>query len=196
MAAGLDSLGAVELRDDLSRAAGVALPASTVLDYPSIGALSDYILELLAEEGQEAGLGSEGSEESDEWGSEDEELDQSGSESSPLSRAWNLAHSPLLASLFPSLHSGPATRKPSVLETAACRLAGAPSQEAFWRVATSMSSPHAVTPLQRWDADALLSVGAEPGRTYARPAAFAEGVEAFDGALFGMPAAECAAVDP
>jgi NAD(P)-dependent dehydrogenase (short-subunit alcohol dehydrogenase family)/acyl carrier protein len=41
---GLDSLLAVELRNTLSGALSVSLPATLLFDYPSIGALTDYLL--------------------------------------------------------------------------------------------------------------------------------------------------------
>ena len=46
MEAGLDSLGAVELRNALSSAFAVELPATVTLDYPSIAALSTYVASL------------------------------------------------------------------------------------------------------------------------------------------------------
>jgi len=43
MDAGLDSLGAVELKNGLERSVGADLPATVVFDYPSVGALVGYI---------------------------------------------------------------------------------------------------------------------------------------------------------
>ena len=43
---GLDSLMAVELRNLLTRSIGVHLPATVVFDHPSLGALTDYLLDL------------------------------------------------------------------------------------------------------------------------------------------------------
>lgn len=40
MEAGLDSLGAVELRNSLTNRFNIDLPASVIFDYPSVGALS------------------------------------------------------------------------------------------------------------------------------------------------------------
>ena len=41
--AGLDSLGAVELQNAVSRSLGVALPATVAFDYPTVAALAAYI---------------------------------------------------------------------------------------------------------------------------------------------------------
>ena len=43
MEAGLDSLGAVELRNALGTAFSLELPATVTFDYPSVSALADYI---------------------------------------------------------------------------------------------------------------------------------------------------------
>ena len=44
MAAGLDSLGAVELRNALEGALGISLPGTLVFDYPSVDAMTQFIL--------------------------------------------------------------------------------------------------------------------------------------------------------
>ena len=48
MQAGLDSLGAVELRNALSSAFGIPIPASVAFDYPTQEALASYISSQLA----------------------------------------------------------------------------------------------------------------------------------------------------
>jgi acyl carrier protein len=51
MESGLDSLGAVELRNSLAGRFGVELPATVTLDYPSISALAAFIASLMAPAG-------------------------------------------------------------------------------------------------------------------------------------------------
>ncbi len=43
MQAGLDSLGAVELRDAIERGFGVSLPATAVFDHPTVSQLAAFI---------------------------------------------------------------------------------------------------------------------------------------------------------
>ena len=49
MEAGLDSLGAVELRNTLSQQFEVQLPATFTFDYPTVSAMAGYINSLLGE---------------------------------------------------------------------------------------------------------------------------------------------------
>ena len=48
MESGLDSLGAVELRNSLATRFAVELPPTVTLDYPSVAALAQFIAALLA----------------------------------------------------------------------------------------------------------------------------------------------------
>lgn len=48
MEAGLDSLGAVELRNSLAARFGADLPATLTFDYPSIAALASFFVKTLS----------------------------------------------------------------------------------------------------------------------------------------------------
>ena len=54
MEAGLDSLGAVDLRNALSNAFGVELPPTATLDYPTVDALANFIASSVAPAGSTA----------------------------------------------------------------------------------------------------------------------------------------------
>ena len=47
MSAGLDSLGAVELRKELASVTGLDLPTTLIFDYPTTGSITDLILDML-----------------------------------------------------------------------------------------------------------------------------------------------------
>ena len=58
MAAGLDSLAAVELKNSVSSRFGVSLPATLAFDYPTLEALSKFITASLGSSAKQASNGS------------------------------------------------------------------------------------------------------------------------------------------
>ena len=60
MAAGLDSLGTVELRNALEKQAGLELPSTLVFDYPTVDAITTFLAGKLALAQSQAGVVSDG----------------------------------------------------------------------------------------------------------------------------------------
>ena len=55
MTAGLDSLGAVELRKELATLSDAELPATLIFDYPSVEAIAELLASQAAAQAQGAG---------------------------------------------------------------------------------------------------------------------------------------------
>lgn len=68
--------------------------------------------------------------------------------------------------------------------------------QSFWAAAAQGANLQRPVPLERWDLDHWYSVDAQPGMSYSRFAAFAEGVDGFDAAYFRMSRLEATALDP
>ena len=79
-----------------------------------------------------------------------------------------------------------------------CRYPGqVASAASFFDRVQSSADLQAGVPLERWDSEALLSIGPAVNKIYANfAAAMSNSVADFDTALFGMSKAEASATDP
>ena len=186
-AAGLDSLGAVDLRDALAARVGVPLPATVALDAPTAAALAVEVDARLAKAGKRGGAAVN-------------VVASAAAQALPT-----LPLPPCTAALSPASPSAPTVHIHSI----ACRLPcdTSPSTSLHSLASWSASGHDAVAPLPlaRWDADALyVAPGAivKPGTTAAathascRLAACLPSMAAFDSAPFGIGADDAAALDP
>ena len=175
--AGLDSLGAVELRDALAASAHVDLPASLAFDAPTRAELVVAVDAALAE----AAGGSV------ELAAAEECATAVATQPAALAPPPTLAPPPFPSTTIAIL--GAHTLYPGA--------ADGPAGLAAW-----LASPRdaaAPVPLARWPVDAAYSPTPRPdgsASVYARMAAFLPSLVAFDAAAFRVPPPEAAATDP
>ncbi|WP_434101194.1 type I polyketide synthase, partial [Streptomyces malaysiensis] len=169
---GLDSLTAVDLRNRLSTATGLRLPATLAFDHPSSSALAGHLLtEILGPDALAAhALGAEG-----------EVLPATADPGSADATGSPDDHD-LIAIV------GMACRYPG----------GVTTPEDLWRLVTSGGDAIGGLPTDRgWDLDALHDPDPDaPGRTYVREGGFLYDAGRFDAEFFGVSPVEALAMDP
>ncbi|KAK9803914.1 hypothetical protein WJX72_004698 [[Myrmecia] bisecta] len=195
MEAGLDSLGAVELRTALGNQFNIELPATVTFDYPSVSALSKYLLELLGPQEPQQLAGPQG---------------QPGPDTAAILAAVQTLvgsllgpdidpHQPLMEAGLDSL--GAVELRTSLgsrfdLELRATVTFDYPTASALAFLATEADLPTSV-PLQRWDVDLYYSPESSGDLSmYVRLASFDPQLDAFDAALFRLSNNEAQAMDP
>ena len=173
--AGLDSVGAVDVRASLARAVfgegsgADALPVSFVFDHPSRAALTAALQALVdARQGRAAAA------------------------SPPsLPRALSVVVPPAAAA--------------TSIAAVSARLPGAHRGGSAWPLLSTGADTAAPVPPARWDADAFYeapgaasfsSLPPSAVRAYARCAHWCDAVDAFDAASFSLPPTDAAATDP
>ncbi len=167
MAAGLDSLGTVELRNTLESKLGLQLPATLVFDYPTVNALADLLYPKLAVAAAAATV--------------EQQLEVIHSHETASLPATTLRLVP---------HQGAGNGPALVVMTA---MVIRSSQDAI----SSIPGSDAVRliPLERWDADLSIS-NAATSSIPTRFGAFLSHVDRFDAGMFGLGDAEAALMDP
>lgn len=169
MEAGLDSVGAVELRNAVQKAFGIELPATVTFDYPTMDALATYI----ASRSSNSSTGSTAV------------LERPSEHSGILSVGSGGVRVPLTAVVG---WSGQAS--PGLID-------GVDSltqmTERFYAGADSVR----VVPLDRWDVEHVEGAGRDLlGSGVLRMAAWTDGVSLFDDQLFRISRVEATGMDP
>ena len=172
MEAGLDSLGAVELRNTISSQFNIDLPATVMFDYPSISALAGFIA-------SQAGTC------------------QHRPSTQPLSALRHYTSLQVGQSVQSGLQD-PTYLGAYIVSAASCYPTAPTGPESFWSTLTSGRDVQSLVPYSRWDMDAVYAPDPGPGRMtiYARFGGFCRDVDLFDAGLFRMAPTEAVAVDP
>jgi acyl transferase domain-containing protein/acyl carrier protein len=176
--AGMDSLLAVELRNALQRAVGVALPATVAYDHPTVRAIATHIATLVA-----------------------------ASSTSPAAAAVVVAATAGrqrrrrregVVATKRLRGDGDGDGGGMAIVGASCRMpGGAGTLGGFWELLRGGVFAVRDVPRARFDAGALYDAEpGTPGRLYVAKAALVDGVDMFDAAFFGISAAEASVMDP
>jgi len=174
MEAGLDSLGAVELRTRLSSRLGAELPETLVFDFPTARQLTAHLLSLTAP-------GTPGS------------ADSAATAEAAAAIARMLADPGLLHSATALA----ASRRGAAVTGKSCAMPAGVSSVDLLAGATAAGCDLAgKVPPPRWDAQEAPAGYSADAVARARHGAFVDAIELFDHLRFGVSPAEAAAMDP
>eukprot|EP00887_Chlorella_sp_A99_P003340 scaffold26.g3340.t1 len=180
MDAGLDSLGSVELRNALSAEFGLDLPATLVFDYPTIAALTHFIL-LQVSNGDDLVNGGI--------------VDRSAINLELISwRSAASTDSEIVAVACRLPGGPPASVAPSVLAAGMNAVTGT-----FLRSMLCSADLQTVVPLTRWNMDPVYSPNSsttDNWALYVRFGSCCANVDLFDAGAFYLGASDAVAIDP
>jgi NAD(P)-dependent dehydrogenase (short-subunit alcohol dehydrogenase family) len=193
--AGMDSLLAVELRNALQRrigglgtGAGVgvgALPATLAYDHPSITAIAQFLLGLLA-------VSSPSDFDVAATAAAPTAEQQQQPQPQPLSGDWQQHAMAVI---------GVGCRLPSAASADASAAVGSGGVDEYWRLLCAGACAVSEIPKARFDVSGLyepadVAAAAGMGGMYVRRAALVAGIDMFDAAFFGIVPSEASMMDP
>ena len=173
MSAGLDSLGSVEFANVLTQAFSMQMPGTLVFDYPSVRAISEFILGALPK-----------------GGDEEESSDEEG-----VDLALELG-SPRQMVPYDADHCAPTVFVKSVNVHAMQRDVGRVAEPAIVGRTGRLADHIRSVPLERWDLDSADSLLGDAKSLSAQFGGFMHGIEFFDLTGYGISQPEAVAMDP
>ena len=183
MESGLDSLGAVELRNALSESFEMELPATLTFDYPSVSAISSFIMEAKYPGGM-----------------------QNSHDAAAIAATPPLAAAAVAGGLIPTGSKDGNVGHAVVISGLSLRFAGGiDSMSGLYSSMVSQPELHTVAPYPRWDVDAVyhplgasapLAEGVAGGQVVTRFGTFLQDVHMFDPAAFNLSVTEAQLMDP
>lgn len=197
---GVTSVSAVEIRNQLSTALGVKLPASLLFDFPTRTQLAERLLSdmgKLADEARNIGNillehGTVTESQLDTALTAQKTVAQNELIGSILVRSGHLEQKDLHRALMEQM------AEPIAVVGIGCRLpGGVKSADDLWKLVRSGEDAITPVPADRWSVEELYDQNDDaPGKMRSKFGGFVNQVDLFDAAFFGISQAEAAAMDP
>uniref|UniRef100_A0A0G4HR60 Uncharacterized protein n=1 Tax=Chromera velia CCMP2878 TaxID=1169474 RepID=A0A0G4HR60_9ALVE len=164
---GIDSLGAVELRNSLQTKLGVQLPATVLFDYPTLNGIVGFICQQVRESA----------------------MSQGERQSASLSALARLNDGMPVEQ--------PEDRRVAVVGLACRLPGGSTDPARLWQMMMGKTDCMSEVPLSRWNNEAVFDPDPDAdGCTYVREAAFIDGIDLFDNGFFSISPIEAKLMDP
>jgi len=184
MEAGLDSLGAVELRNSLSKSFGIDLPATLTFDFPTQEAIAGFLSDSIGINEKESSAPLEGN----------MDLVRKESRENLVISGISMRYVILLFCYFVNIPSQ--SWKYNKIEYL-CRFAhNIDSESKLYEAFNACTELHEPSPLSRWDSEITYNPDGGVGKVSSRIGTYVDSLFKFDESAFGLSIGESSMMDP